>query len=379
MVGREDAKKEGMVNSKMRIVFKRPSYGRRSFRICILEPGSKWQTLNTEEIRSLNEKFLSCEISYSECEKEFKNIVDSIYKARDSHADSYLQANKVLLDEYYAFKYLKKSRQRRLAKSTIQSAYNDLTRAILSIGDLDLRYAPIEKIQERTDSYFEDKPNVIPHTKAVMRLNALMRFCGRPLTDVLESMPEEHYEVKNLGHDEFLQVLEYLDPICRALSSIAYYTGLRIGEIFALKRKNLTFMKDGISLNIASQMYRDGSYGLPKRRKVRRTFGFIECKKDLLMWVTIDEQERLKLRQRKFWREVKLGCKAADVSQEISFKDWRHCYAINLLNNGATLSQVAQNLGNSEQVCRKHYTGFVMTHDGIERMADLVKNSFEGY
>ncbi len=366
-----------MKESTMYYALRKPSYGRRKFRISVRE-NKKWRTLNLEEIDRINDLFLSGKISFNECEKEAKKILEKLYEARNASKSSPLSCNERLMMEYFASKYMKKSRQRRIADSTHETAFNDLKRAIVAVGGNDIRYASVDHLQEAIDSYYEDYESIGPHKKTIIRINALLKFAGRSDSDRLETLPEEYSEVKNLSHEEFLKVISELQGHDRILSTIAYYSGLRLGEIFALNSKKVRRTIGGYIINVDRQMYRNGEFGLPKRRKVRRSFAFDACKDELSKWLDTSETTRVNVRGRKYWEVVAQACSYAKVSNVLSFKDWRHCYAISLLNMGATISQVAQNLGNSEQVCRKYYTGYIMTNDGIETMArSIVKNAEE--
>ncbi len=359
-----------MKNQKTLFSINKAGYTRKKFSIFFQEPGKKWKKFNSPQGDELNDGFLSGCISYEECFAGFKEILESLYESRDKTENDILSENQRHIDQYYAFKYLKKSRQRRLAKSTLDSAYNDLLRAVKAIGDLDLRFARVDKLQERVDEFYENYPTITPHARTVMRINSVMKFLGRAEKDRLESLPEDHVEVKNLQYDEAKVVIESLEGFNKVLSEIAYFSGLRIGEIFSLTKKSVRNLPDGgCSLLVNSQMLRSGEISLPKRRKIRKVFALKGCQKSLAEWVQIDMNTRKKIRQRKYAKIVQDACIKLETSQVIAFKDWRHCYAINLLNGGATLSQVASNLGNSEAVCRKHYIGYTLTNDGIDIVA----------
>ena len=360
-----------MKKSKELIQLKKPGYHRKSFAIMKKADG-KWKVFKSALTERLNSRYHSGELSYDSALEEFQRVITDLYEHRDRERQSALNTNTRLMEEYFAYKYLRKSRKRRLAESTIPGALHDLRRAVISLGQLDLSVAPIDKMQEQVDQYFEDRETNTPHSKAVCRINALLRYSGRPNHDRLETLPETFDEVKNITKEEFDLICNELVGYDHSLAMIAYHSGLRIGEIFALQKNRIRRIQNGIVLNVDKQMYRDFSYGLPKRRKIRRAFAGEACLEALNHWLEVPEEKRISLRNRKFSEIIGDSCKKANTFHKISFKDLRHCYAINLLNRGATISQVAQNLGNSEQVCRKHYVGYVMTNDGIEMMAKVV-------
>ena len=363
-----------MKEGKELIQLKRPGYHRKSFSIMKKSQG-KWSVVKTDQTKVLNDCYRRGELGFEDCEKQFQEIIAKIYETRDKDLNSSLSSNMRLMEEYYAYKYLRKSRKRRLAGSTPAGALNDLRRAIVSLGQLDMTICPIDKMQEHVDLFFEGYESNGPHKKAVTRVNALLKYCGRPQLDRLETLPDTFSEVKNVSSEEFSDIAQELEGLDRILASIAYHSGLRIGEIFALQKAKVRPISGGIVLNVDRQMYRDFTYDLPKRRKIRRAFANSQCADDLKAWLDVSEVERNQIRNRRFSKIISNACNNANTFHNISFKDLRHCYAINLLNRGATISQVAQNLGNSEQVCRNHYVGYVMTNDGIEMMAKIVGSS----
>ncbi|SMF34598.1 site-specific integrase [Pseudobacteriovorax antillogorgiicola] len=359
-----------------RYKLKIPTYKRRTFSISKSEDrGKSWKVIKTEEVENLNSKYLGGALSFSQCELQFKELLKSLYESRDQESKKVSSRNQSIMEEYFAIKYLRDVRKRRLAKRTPESSYYDLKRAILALGELDLRLAPIDQIQERIDKYYEGYQSQTPHEKTVMRLNALLKFVGRG-NDRLENFRANHIEeVKNLSNEEYAAVIERLQGYDRVLAEIAYCSGLRLGEIFGLERSNVKKLNFGFAYLVNKQMLRDGSMTLPKRGKARRAFVYEQCGESLNEWLQASNDVRLKLRKRSFSKFIASACESIGSNHVLSFKDLRHCYAINLLNDGATLSQVASNLGNSEKVCRKHYVGYVMTNDGIDNLARTISEN----
>ncbi len=61
-----------------------------------------------------------------------------------------------------------------------------------------------------------------------------------------------------------------------------------------------------------------------------------------------------------------------DSSKHLTFHALRHCYAINLLTKGVSMSLVAQSLGNTLSVCQQHYLGFELTNDSIAAIKSII-------
>lgn len=351
---------------------KKPGYHRRTFSISVKEPDGPWKVFKNKKTESLNQDYIDGISSFSKTLEGFEELMKAMYQERDSSKKTALNANVSIRDEYYAFKYLKPAKKRRLAKETLKSSFYDLTRAITAVGNVNLRIATCEEIQNEIDAYYTKEASNTPHEKSIMRINALLKFIGRADQANLETLPKSHKEVNHLTRQEFITILNELEGVDKDLASIAYYSGLRLGEIFGLEKRKIRRIQEGFVILVDRQMLRDFSYELPKRRKVRRCFANPECQDALKRWVELSHDERTSYRRRKFCFLIKQACKTSETKHILSFRDLRHCYAINLLNSGATLSQVASNLGNSEKVCRDHYLGWVMTNEGVELMAKTI-------
>ena len=86
---------------------------------------------------------------------------------------------------------------------------------------------------------------------------------------------------------------------------------------------------------------------------------------------TIDRDESSRELMKKY-------CKIAfpdDPTKHLTFHALRHCYAINLLSMGVSMSLVAQSLGNTLSVCQQYYVGFELTNDSIDAIQAIVKKN----
>ncbi len=344
---------------------KKPGYQRKSFSIMAKNPGEAWKKLDLVEVREVNDLYSKKKISLYEGEKIVKEVLRKLYQQREQLRPKVNERNLGFMESYFQWRYLSKHRRRRIHSSTPDGAYYDLKRAIDVIGNLDLEYTPAEVLQDRVDAFYDDRRG--PHAKTVMRLNSMMRYIGRPTTDKLEKLPMEYEEVSNLTHDEFKKLLGFLDNAKyeATLVRIAYFAGLRVGEIFGLDKARVRPINGGFIISVNRQMYRDGTLGLPKRRKVRQAFGFVDSRNDIDIWNQVPEAVRKELRGRDFSKIVRKACRKARIP-EITFHDLRHCYAINLLNRGVSISKVAMSLGDSEQVCKNSYVGHIISDEGMQ-------------
>lgn len=362
-------------NSSIRLT--KPGYKRRSFSFQIKEPNYKWMVYPNEVIDDLNIKYKNGEVSLLDSLKIAENERAKIYQLRNELRPSSNPENLKILDRYVSWKYLSTHRRKRVMADTIRSGIDALNRSILALGDMCLKTTPIKDMQDRIDDLLDG--NKGSHDVVVMRLNSLLRFIDRPTTDKLESLPETYDEpVRQISWEDLNIVLDGIDEhLFKVMIMISYFCGLRIGEIFALTKKQVSVNKNWLSIHVNRQMYRDLTYGLPKRRKIRRAFGFKNGKEWIDVWNGVHENKRFELRNKDYSKMMRKACKQAGVD-EICFHDLRHCYAINLLNRGLAMTTVARSMGNSEKVCKKHYAGYEINEEGIEMMGQII-SQFPGF
>ena len=89
-----------------------------------------------------------------------------------------------------------------------------------------------------------------------------MRCLKQLARDQLSTTREgySHFDVRTL--------LEKLDEPCRSIVAIAVLTGLRIGEILALRWKRVDLMNEVLEV---AETFSSGEFGPPKTRSSRRT------------------------------------------------------------------------------------------------------------
>lgn len=109
----------------------------------------------------------------------------------------------------------------------------------------------------------------------------------------------------------------------------------------------------------------------------REIFLHEEVREDVIAWSKIPMKERYKIRLKAFARVIQGACREVfeedDPIRILSFRDLRHCCAIYLLQTGATMTEVAQQLGNSPDVCYRYYAGFELKKESVDRLQRLVQ------
>jgi integrase len=112
-----------------------------------------------------------------------------------------------------------------------------------------------------------------------------------------------------------------------------------------------------------------------KTRRSRIAFVSLHGREYLRTWFSVPEHEKNKLRKSDLAKIFREACKRAfpdRPEKHLKFLDLRHSYAIHFIRNGASISLVAQSLGNSVSVCQEYYAGFSLTPETVIAMKNLV-------
>jgi integrase len=238
------------------------------------------------------------------------------------------------------------------------------------LGSLNFTTAPAEVIQGRI---YTTKYNQRAHL--VLVLNMLFKYIGRKERFKIGKNRAASAAVKHLTLVEMLKVADNIkDPVVRLAALTAFGTGCRVGELFPIS----TFNDTAHTVRIISQI---DIFGVERHIKTfdgRVAVVIHELLAHVREWIALPVAERMKIRNYRLSSIMKAACRKTfpgDSSKECHFYDLRHSYAIHFLSLGATVDIIAAALGNSPEVCRKHYTGFVLTEGGIALMNALQRKA----
>jgi integrase len=211
-----------------------------------------------------------------------------------------------------------------------------------------------------------------PHQQRryVVRVNQLLEFLGRGFS--LTKKPRDSLEVGYITWDELQEILPHIfSEEVRHLAVALYGTGVRIGEAFA---PGFTRLKPNGTIFIGKQMRVTGDISDPKNGKPHHTVLLPEAKESYKAWCAVPGERKAELRQAAIKQIIAASKKAfpRDKSKQISAHDLRHSYAIHWLGLGASLSQIANALGDTIATVQLHYTGYVMTDEQVEGMRKLL-------
>lgn len=348
----------------------KPSEKRQSFAILKLSKvdGRRVQTTcASDELDRVNRDFqtgvLPFESAYA--------LVDSLRKrlqeksARRKPLTN--QENQKLLDAYWRKEYA----HRDLEDPEAMRA--DLNRALKVLGNLPLYTAEESDIYQKIQKSGLDRNG---RRRVMLRLNQLIRFLNRPFR--LRLPKQDLPNVKYLNLEDTLALADRVGGIDGHLIRLAFATGMRMGELFALKPENVDAK---FHIQVVAQIKRDRKRKLPKTRRTRQIslMPYDFAKESLQVWLAVPVHQRPRLRH--YHDIIGRACRQLwpkDQDKWIRFHDLRHSFAIEMLRLDESLDVIAGLLGDSIQVCQTYYTGFSLKSESLDaldaRMAERFKS-----
>lgn len=358
----------------IRYSFKGPGHGRKSFTIYLdikSRDGKRaCTTIKDERLIAINRSHQAGIQTYDQCVVLVKEIIKDLYKKDNrcrKRVNIHNSENYKVMDDFWEQVYS----YRPLINE--YTAKNEIKNAIEVLGQLSIYSASREEIQSCIDKKYKGNSQ----RRIVGRLSQLLKFIGREKEVRLRRQPKDIIKVSFLNEADFQKVLAAVPTqIERALLQLCYFAGLRIGEAYGLEPHHL--LPDG-TIRVTGQLDRNGVRRQTKTKRPRLAFIFPQGIDAFKYWTQASEEEKATIDRLEASRELmKKYCGVAfpkDPSKHLTFHSLRHCYAINLLNKGVSMSLVAQSLGNTLSVCQQHYVGFELTNDSIQAIKSIVGTS----
>lgn len=344
---------------------KRPQVGeqregkRKNFAIQKEENG-KFSVVKSSAIDAVNKKYQEGIVSYSQAEALLRKLIRNlereagVYKAPDTfHLD-----NQKILDQYWKEEYS----HRNLADP--DAAYGKLAQALRALGSVSILVGTQSEIQKACNQFKGNKQRMI-----VGKLNALLDFVKRKHEIRLTKNRAQRPKITYVNEAELEIVVKTLeDDRLKLLVRVLFYTGMRLGEAFAVDPGKIR--PDRKTIYVDTQLTRDMEEKEPKWGSERSVY-LIPPSADL-----IEEWSRVRgtfeVGRGALLKYLRSAAKRS-LGRPITFKDLRHSYAIYLLKQGVSISLISQSLGNSETVCQRHYAGFNLNSDSIEAIDAILK------
>lgn len=330
----------------MRIFIKRP--GGRHKHYSLVGPDGK--TKYDERIDSVN-RDLDSGTSLAVCEKRMLLIRDS-FKSDEPPIVGY---NKDLALALQAYKIKRKGAHFKRPES---GKYR-LLAAVSELGPLSLKGATEQSIL-----------NQVGHLMAPGRryhvfgaINELLKFQGS-IFRLHNPAPIPPHIVPHITVEQFISQSHLLPPAYAAYLGSLFATGCRFGEL-------PTALLSEKSVSVAGQVLRDGRVGDTKNNSIR-TAPVIP---DLTKWVsilnTLGKPAIIDLRLnhedkiRRAWKSL----------WNMKMHATRHSYCIAWAQAGTPSAQLAEYIGDTVEVCTRHYARYQTTNEQVERALLLWKKS----
>lgn len=348
----------------VRYYIRRPTGKRVSYKIIKTE-GTKYETVNLPELENINRALKTGSITRETADKNINELVNKLYKTAGvlTLKTMHNQDNYKVMEDYWTEVY---KDRRVIDKDTARHA---IRRAVEAIGELPIWTATKKELQAAVDKHPDNKQR-----RLVEKLNALLKFIGRDIQ--LEKARKIKNRVKYLNEKDFKLMLKKVEgEAVKCLHEVCFYTGVRVGEAFALEENNL--FEDTNTLQIYEQVDKSGKLRVTKGKNERTSYVFDEGIAALRRWFKLKHRVSLEVRLR-IARITKSACKRAfpaDPKKHLKFHDLRHSYAIALVSRGVSISLVAQFLGNKVTVCEEYYVGHQSSPESIQMVKRLVKAS----
>jgi integrase len=325
----------------------------------------KAKAVDSAALDAVNAEYRNSRLTKEQTAERVEAIKHTLQKEEERRRGYVVHSsdNAALLDTYLAKHYPASYR----TEIDFQTCYNRLRRAIEALGPLSLLTASQQDLDEQLARI--KRPNL--RRAAISAIRQLLGHAGR--NDVVLRMPDaERPRVRWLSKDELEKLLPNIsDPVFRCMCGVAFYTGLRKGEIFGLSASDYFNGR----LNVQQQLDTEFCLRETKTGRTRRTYILPGGEKYVEQWLDIANQEKLAIRN---IRHSDLLTPVAeklfrDPLKHVVFHDLRHSYAAFLVSHGVSMTLTAQSLGNSVIVCEKYYSGFVLVDEAFITIDRIIR------
>lgn len=335
-----------------------PVDGRPLFRVMKVFVVGGAETVSHEAIEKLNTEYKAGRISRDEGAKIVKNLISQLY-ASEGVVKPELgisPSNERVLNKYCEAKYGTKSKE-------LRSAFYEIRRALAYLGKVDIMTGTKKQLSKSLEMLEGSQRN-----RAVNKINSVLVWLKRDFK--LDHAKVQPKSVRYIDLKDFKKLLDQIETTeARLMHEVCFYTGITIGEAFALTPSN--YKPRDKELKVSKIMTADGTR--KDSKLAERTVVVIPQGHNALMdWFKVKQRisENLHASVSRQTRRAALTAFPADESKQISFSDLRHCYAMHLLSEGVPLPLVASCLGVSEAYAQERYPKFEISSKNLA----LIKN-----
>lgn len=331
-----------------------------------------YKSIERSDLKAINNQYASGKLSMIEA---YRHVCDVLAKMKMADEikfpkQVFNQDNDNIFQSFWKKKYESLPKDEKLVDES--SAKNDFKRALKCIGELNLRSASIEELLNRINTI----PELSNRKRVVVRINSLLLHIGRKDDKIVlgKNKKRKTRQVNYLSHKDLPSLLLQLPVKLRLLVQTAFYSGLRIGEIFAITENSI----QGNHLIVKNQLDRKLEMRGTKTQQERKAYILPEGRDVVLKWSLLPAKDKRTIRNLKYSSIIKSICKVCfpdDKEKHCTFHDLRHSYAIHLLSKGVSLTLVAQSLGNSISVAEEYYAGYCLSSDAIDSIENAIQKA----
>jgi len=146
----------------------------------------------------------------------------------------------------------------------------------------------------------------------------------------------------------------------RAILELLFSTGLRVSELVALNR-DIDLNKDELTIRGKGGKVRLVFLSAQAKKAIK---DYLAKREDLAepLFIQLKRKEATRLTTRSIERIVKFYASAAGISKKVTVHTLRHCFATDLLQNGADIRSVQMLLGHANVATTQIYTHLTDRH-----------------
>jgi len=144
----------------------------------------------------------------------------------------------------------------------------------------DITFDDVEDFVDGLSCGNKRKNNILVPMRSVFEYASKRSFVDRNIMPYVDNLKSEDPDIRPLTIDEVMDFLENVHPHYKPFFEVAFYTGMRFGEMAGLKWRNIDFDR-GVIRVIETRVY--GEEGPPKTKKSKRDIDILQPAYDALM------------------------------------------------------------------------------------------------
>jgi integrase len=234
-----------------------------------------------------------------------------------------------------------------------------LIRGAEAMGLMSIKDATEDQIWEAIKGVTQ--PGRRYHT--IRAINELLRFANRDLRLHNPNPKPEH--IRYIEIDAFLKAVPKMDDLVATYLGALFASGCRYGEMpIALPR--------GAGITIMGQIRRKGDWRVTKNgAKTREALLIPSLKPYAVRLNALGRDAAIGVRL-SLYPLIRKQCRE---HLNVKIHDLRHSYAVYMAKAGFELPHIARWIGDTEQVCKDHYSSFCPSNQEMEAFAARLTSS----